>query len=775
MKAIIMAGGYGTRLRPLTCSVPKPLAKLCGRPVVHYILDLLNEHGCTDAVFTLGYKGGQIEELFETGRYKNINLAFSYEDTPLGTAGCVRKAAKNFDRDSDFVVISGDALCDFDLSAALASHKKARAGATIITKAVDDPREYGLVISDSGGFVTGFSEKPSFLGCISDRANTGVYVISPRILPRIPDNTQCDFARDVFPQMLAEAEPILAHDEQGYWCDIGDFTTYIRSQHDILRGKVRCYIDESRKVGTNYVGKNVSIGAGSSLNACIIGDNVNIGSNVKLRGAVVLESAFISDGATVNNAIICPGAKLQHSASVYEGSVIGDGAVIGREAIVANGARVWNERQVKPGANITRDVKYAPLSATPASANQEEAAQLADSGISGQTNIDITPEFAARLGAALATVAAGYASTSAATLAISCEANNASKAMKYAIIAGASGAGAEVFDIGAATRPQLLYAANLLDCGIVARVKSGASSLIEVMTVGGLGLSRTDERKLEAGLSRSEFKSAAHNDFGAVHEVAGLDDMYTAMLRSHAAFRSAYRLKVNCNSSNAEALSKLLTPVFGRVSNPDESSELLIVTLTDGGSGAELYTEKDVKVSYEQLLLLGAAAHMAKGNDVALPNDFAACADYLAGKSGRSVHRYFLCPNDNSDKHARELAEKQVFLRDGAVLALTVLEYLSRTSQRIEEALAALPNFASVRREIEINCPPQRVISRLCGLGSGRGEGVILGNRRENVFVRSSKRGNSLYLYAQSLSAETAGELCAKAEELVKNIIKDNI
>ena len=143
MKAVIMAGGEGSRLRPMTCTLPKPMVKLCGRPVSEYILDLLSKHGCTDAIFTLRYHGSQIENHFDSRRYKGINLDFSYEDEPLGTAGCVKKAAELGGFEDNFIVISGDAMCDFDLSAALSHHIKSGADATIITTQVDDPREYG--------------------------------------------------------------------------------------------------------------------------------------------------------------------------------------------------------------------------------------------------------------------------------------------------------------------------------------------------------------------------------------------------------------------------------------------------------------------------------------------------------------------------------------------------------------------------------------------------------------------------------------------------------
>jgi len=767
MKAIIMAGGQGVRLRPLTCSVPKPLAKLCGRPVVHYILDLLDLHNFTEAVFTLGYKGEQIEDLFETGRYKGINLSFSSEDTPLGTAGCVRRAvgtryiasARADTADTMYgvptepiLVISGDALCDFDLTAAMEYHKANNAAATIITKQVDDPREYGLVLADDSGKITGFSEKPSYLGCIADAANTGVYILSPKVLELVPDNAQCDFARDVFPAMLQRAMSLFAYEESGYWCDIGDFSTYKQSQLDMMKGE-------------NFIGQNVNIGENCDITSSIIGANVTIGNNVKLRKSVILDNVFISDGVTVNEAIICAGSKLLHSASVYEDAVIGENCLIGREAIIHGGVRVWNEKSIPNGANVTKDIKYGSKSEIELS---DEGDGNHASVITGETNTEITPEFCATLGAALAAVV-GEGNPSAgrhgsASIAVACEGDNASIAMKQAVTAGISGAGADVFDLSSATLPQLIYAAKMLDCSAIARIKCSIFTKIEIFGRGGLPLTRLEERRFEAALSRGEFKNADRNSFGEIQSFMNFETVYNSMLSRYARFKSNYRVKVNSEN-------KSLVPVFDSISSP--RGEMLVVTLTDGGSKAEIYTQSNNKVDYEQLVLIATASLVQSGLDVALPHEFSSSADMIAKSHARRIHRYFRCSNDSSDAYARELALRQAFLHDGAILALNVLEYLSRNSVTIENAVKALPHFACERREVQINCPPQRIISRLCKSGCGNGEGVLINENHGNILIRSGKRGKSLFLVAQGLSSETAAELCDNTEKMIKTLDKN--
>lgn len=223
MKAVIMAGGEGTRLRPLTCNMPKPLAPLCGKPVAFYILELLKKHGFTEAVFTLRYQGEKLEESFDGSSYRGTELSFQYEKTPLGTAGSVKSAAG----DEEVLVISGDAMCDFDLTAAVDFHRRKNSPATIIVKKVSDPREYGLVQTDEEGRITGFLEKPSYEGCVTDLANTGVYILSKEVMEGISRDRPLDFAKDVFPKLLRENVPLCAYKETGYWCDIGDFAGYL--------------------------------------------------------------------------------------------------------------------------------------------------------------------------------------------------------------------------------------------------------------------------------------------------------------------------------------------------------------------------------------------------------------------------------------------------------------------------------------------------------------------------------------------------------------------
>ncbi len=406
MKAVIMAGGEGTRLRPLTCDSPKPMAHLCGRPVLEYILDLLQEHDVLDAAVTMRYIPSAITAHFGDG-YRQMRLSFSEEDKPLGTAGSVRLAVDSQwgGANDDVLIISGDALTDIDLSEACAFHKSRHAAATLIVTRVADPREYGLAKFDREGRITGFLEKPGWGQAATDAANTGIYILSPEALESIPADTNFDFAKDLFPLLLRDGLPLYAYETKDYWCDIGDLTTYLTCQRDILEGRVKtnlpvkdgvCMAEEPAGgytlIPPIYIGKNVQIGAAAQIGPfAVLGDGCHIGNNAKVRGSVLLDGVYIGDRAALTGALVCHGASVRRGAALFEGAAVGEGAVIGEHAAVSPHVKIWPEKQVEAGTHLRENLREGG----PA------PGLFDDGGLCGETGVELTPEFCARLGAAI--------------------------------------------------------------------------------------------------------------------------------------------------------------------------------------------------------------------------------------------------------------------------------------------------------------------------------------------------------------------------------------
>ena len=237
MKAILLAGGQGRRLRSITGNLPKPMVPLVGVPVLDRLLDLLRRNGFTDVCMTLCYRPEVIQEHCGDGSDYGVHLKYRIESEPRGTAGGVR-ACSDFYGEDDFLVISGDAACSFDLLQLYRQHQSSGAAVTVALYPDAEPLQYGLVLQDRQGYVRHFIEKPDWPHVVTDLVNTGIYIVSPRAMTYVPEDTPFDFANDLFPLLLAADEPILGVPMDGYWCDIGTPRAYYRCCLDVLDGRL---------------------------------------------------------------------------------------------------------------------------------------------------------------------------------------------------------------------------------------------------------------------------------------------------------------------------------------------------------------------------------------------------------------------------------------------------------------------------------------------------------------------------------------------------------
>ena len=237
MKAVILAGGLGTRLRPVTGEHPKPMVPFLGRPMMEHIVELLRRNGFTELCAALHYRAGEIMAHFGDGRRFGVSMEYRIETENLGTAGSV-KNCRDFYRDEDFLVISGDAACDFDLAALMRAHREKGAAATIALSQEQTPLRYGLAVTDSDGRIRSFIEKPEWPRVVTDLVNTGIYVLSPGAMERVPEGP-FDFGKDLFPKLLREGAPLYGLTMEGYWRDVGTPQDYYRCCADALDGALR--------------------------------------------------------------------------------------------------------------------------------------------------------------------------------------------------------------------------------------------------------------------------------------------------------------------------------------------------------------------------------------------------------------------------------------------------------------------------------------------------------------------------------------------------------
>lgn len=346
LKAMIMAAGVGSRLMPLTSEIPKPLMPVANRPLLENIITLLEKHGFDQLILNLYHHAGLIREHLQSERYQAISMNYSLEEELLGTAGGV-KNCEGF-LDETFVVISGDALTDIDLSHLLAQHKAKGALATIALKAEEQVEQFGVVQIDDRGRILSFQEKPRAHEAVSNLANTGIYVFETEIFKYIPKRQFYDFGRELFPFLVKSRAPFYGVPIAGYWCDVGNLATYHQANQDILRNKVRA---EMR--GTLSHSEDGGL--------VLLDDGVLLGPNVRFSGHVVVgRGCCLEAGASINNSVIWDGTVIDKGA-VLQQAIVGSGCHIGAlsiihpGAVIASGCSLETGSDIAPGARVSKE------------------------------------------------------------------------------------------------------------------------------------------------------------------------------------------------------------------------------------------------------------------------------------------------------------------------------------------------------------------------------------------------------------------------------------
>ena len=456
MKAVIMAGGEGTRLRPQTSNLPKPMLPLVGRPMMEHIVSLLRRHDVTDIVVTVAFLPNAIRSYFGDGSELGVRMVYATEETPLGTAGSVRNARDELDE--RFLVISGDVLTDIDLTAVVEFHEKSGALATLALCAVDNPLEFGIVITREDGSVERFLEKPGWGQVFSDTINTGIYVLEPEIFDLIPEGRSVDFSSEVFPAALDAGKAVFGYVADGYWEDVGTTAAYLKAHQDILDGKVEVdmtgfelrpgvwlgkgsSVDPSARIdGPAFIGENCTIDQDAVLGSyTTLGANVRMAERAEVRHSVIGENAYLGPSARVEGSVLGRSCDLRHGARCEPGSVVGEGCLIGAEAAVRGDVKVYPYKVVEAGAQVNSSIVWESGGARTLFGRE---------GVSGIANVDVSPELAVRL-------AKAWASTleKGAFITTSRDTSRAARVLKRALMVGCNAVGVNVTDLEVATIP----------------------------------------------------------------------------------------------------------------------------------------------------------------------------------------------------------------------------------------------------------------------------------------------------------------------------------
>jgi len=518
-----MAGGEGSRLRPLTIGRPKPMVPIVGKPVMEHIIELLRTHGFRDIVATLQYLPGLIQDYFGDGSGLGVNIDYAVEDRPLGTAGSVKNASAYLD--GTFLVISGDAVTDFDLTKVIEFHRRKRAIATLVLYRVPNPLEYGVIITDNSGRIQQFLEKPSWGEVFSDTVNTGIYVLDRSVMDLVPENESFDFSQDLFPILLERDEPMYGYIAPGYWCDVGSLSEYMRAVSDILTGGTQIAMSgeevlpglwveqganfsrEAEIVGPVYLGQDARVRAGARLvGPAAVGAYSIVDSGASVERSIIWSNSYIGERAQLSGAIVGNRCNLRSRSVVLQGGVIGDNTVIGEGAIVQSDVRVWPNKELETGASLNESLIWG---------GRAHRSLFGAYGIAGLVNVDITPEFAARIGAAY-----GAVLPKGAMVTINRDPHRSPRMIKRAMIAGLPSAGANVTDIQTVPIPVARYSTRHTSAagGIHVRISPYDDRLIEIkfFDAQGMDLDKAAERKIENTFFREDFRRVYLDDIGSI-------------------------------------------------------------------------------------------------------------------------------------------------------------------------------------------------------------------------------------------------------------------
>ena len=828
MKAVVMAGGEGSRLRPLTINRPKPMVPIVDRQVMAQIIELLKLHGITEIVVTIQYLANVIQDQFGDGSAYGVHIEYSLEEQPLGTAGSVKNAEHLLQE--PFVVISGDALTDFDLGRVIAFHRERGAVATITLTRVPNPLDYGVVIMNERAEIQQFLEKPSWGEVFSDTVNTGIYVFDPRVLRFITPGVPTDWSKDVFPQMLRAGDAPLGYVAEGYWTDVGTIEEYMRANRDYLAGRVRLprigvrafddvWIDGDAEIagdaqftGPVFLGHGVKIRSGAIIHGpTVIRDYSIIDARATIDRSIIWRNSYIGERAELRGAIVLRQCNIKSRAVLFEGAVIGDQTIINPGAVIGANVKIWPSKEVDEGATISSSIIWG---------SQGRRVLFSRSGISGLVNIDLTPEFCARLGAAYgATLPRGAAVTMARDL------HYTPRMLKRAMIAGLPSAGIHVLDLHSVPLPVarvMTHASGALG-GVHARLAPNDRRIVELKFFDGAGLDidTATERRIEGIFFREDYRRVYLDEIGRIQDASRVEETYGerffAALRSDALEEIARGFDLVIDYANASVstilprlLRRMAVDVIELNSNLDESrivqtaqqfdesmDRLARITAVVGASlgvridptGEKLFLVDELgqQIGGMQSLLVFVALALAanRGGAVAVPVTAPRAFEQVAERYGGRVirTRATLGALMRTAAAQRELlllgdgAGNYIFpgyypIADGIFAVVKLMELLTLNGTTLSQVVRALPRSYLSQARVPCRWELKGKVMRLLNqqyadrrLDQIEGVRIDLGD--EWVLILPDPDGPFFHVIAEGISDEQARILAEKYAGLV--------
>jgi mannose-1-phosphate guanylyltransferase/phosphomannomutase len=783
-------------------------------------------------VVTVQYLANVIQDYFNDGQGLGMKICYSVEDVPLGTAGSVKKAQEYLDE--TFIVISGDAVTDFDLQQIIEFHRQKGALATLTLYRVPNPLEYGVIITDEEGRIQQFLEKPSWGEVISDTVNTGIYVLEPEVLDYFEKDRAFDFSKDLFPIVLERRDPLYGYVASGYWCDVGDIGEYMRASNELLEGKVRV-AELGQHIGGNiWCGEDVEIAPDAQLYGPIyLGDEVKIKGGVVINGptairdytivdsrahidrCIIWRNSYIGEGAELRGAIIGRQCSLKPKVIVQEGAVIGDNTTVGEGAIIHSNLKIWHDKEIEAGAIVKSSIIWGA---------RGRRVLFGRYGVTGLVNVDLTPEFAARLGAAFgATLPKGS------TVTINREPHRSPRMIKRGTISGLPSAGINVQDLRSMPIPVARYITRISDAagGVHVRLSPFDQRVVDInfFDQRGLDLSKAAERNIEQVFFREDFRRVYLDEIGAIDYAPQVVERYTQGFMEavdaeairgadfHIVVDYAYAPTSLVLPSNLDAL--LCCNVVSLEARVDESKMSILreefeaalgnlaaicsalhadlgIRLDVGGEKAFIVDDEGHLLPEETVCaaMAALALRQAGGGTIVVPVNQSNVFEHIAAQYGGQVKRTKLDSQSlmeaasgsgvimASDGRGNFIFPQFQPAIDGLMATAKLLEFLATQQTRLSEVIASLPPFSVAKRKVPCPWEAKGTVMRLLNerYRDHRRELIdgikVILDDKEWTLILPDPDQPVFHVYAESNSAEQAEALADEYACLVEELQK---
>ncbi|ADL68134.1 Nucleotidyl transferase [Thermoanaerobacterium thermosaccharolyticum DSM 571] len=778
MKAIIMAGGEGSRLRPLTCGIPKPMVPIAGKPAIWHIINHIGRYGINDLGVTLFYLPDKIKNyLYEQYGDK---IKYYVEDKPLGTAGSVKNAVDFLDE--TFVVMSGDVITDIDLRKAHDFHKNSGSKVTLVLTRVDIPLEYGVVITDENGRIFKFLEKPSWGEVFSDTVNTGIYIIEPEILDLIPEDKQFDFSKDLFPMLLEKKIPMYGFVSDNYWCDIGSGVQYLKSHLDLLRGYVDLGFKEKvNKDGIIY-GKNVIVSENAKLvPPLIIGDNTVIDDNVVIGPyAIIGNGNYIGHGTTLKNSILwddvkiganneirgtifCSGAITENNVRTFDNSIIGEKSKLQSFSEVKPNTKIWPNRVITTGNVVEKDVVWG---------SNDDTSLFGERGIKGNLYDNLMPDNLVKIGEVIGNVFEG-------DILVGCVDEAKSKLAYDLIKDGIKASGRKVYAAFSTILPAMRYSIkkNGYKAGVFIRNVDRDTINIIIMDENGCDIDKNIEKKIANKYKINDYK---------ISRVIN-DEVPKDINKEYAEFLSLHRESFgNLNIKYMNQTTKNILTILNQryIEDSAAANYDIGIKISDDGENVELYDDEGHMFDEDELNYLRILIGKENGkNKFVIPFNSSQFLNEVSEELNIETKFSKISPPEKmkkmfeieKDKNDRSSQFNLSF--DGINFTLKLIEYLNKNKLKLSDIKKSIPKRIKLNKVVNCDWKDKGLIIRKFYEDKDETESEFLDGIRFNygdawVLLVPDSELPACRIYSEAPTREQAESLLNEYAEYVNRIIE---